>query len=70
MTEPSPEPAPEQTPMDRLRDIGLTPDVTREELRTVVASAVQEVQERLDKLEADERAWRRRFHRRRPRERP
>lgn len=58
------------TPMDRLRDIGLTPDVPRDELRLLIAEAVQEVQDRLDTLEAEQRAWRLRLPRRPPRERP
>ena len=66
MTEP-----PEQTPMDRLRDIGLLPpDTPREDLREIVAAAVQEVQDRLGKLEDDRRTEQRRYRRRRPRERP
>lgn len=64
------EPAPEQTPMDRLRDIGLLPDLPRDELRQLVADAVQEVQARLEKLETERRAWRRRTTPRRRRERP
>lgn len=58
------------TPMDRLRDVGLTPDLPRDELRLLIAEAVQEVQERLAKLEADQRAWRRRNTPRPRRERP
>lgn len=57
---------PEQTPMDRLRDIGLLPDVDRDVLREIVAAAVQEVQERLDALETA----RTQHRRRRPRGRP
>lgn len=64
------EPSPDQTPMDRLRQVGLLPDVPRDELREIVTAAVQEVQERLDKLEADQRAWRRRNQPRHRRERP
>ena len=64
------EPSPDQTPMDRLRDIGLLPDVPRDELREIVTDAVQEVQDRLEKLEQDRRVWLRRVPRRRPRERP
>jgi hypothetical protein len=64
------EPAPEQTPMDRLRTVGLLPDLPRDELRQLVADAVHEVQERLDKLEAEQRAWRHRYTPRRRRERP
>lgn len=61
----------EQTPMDRLRDIGLLPaDTARDDLRQIVADAVQEVQERLNKLEQDRRADQARTRRRRPRERP
>lgn len=61
------DPVPEQTPMDRLRDVGLTPDMPRDELRQIVADAVHEVQERLDKLEADRRTWTIRFRPRRER---
>lgn len=62
---------PDQTPMDRLRDIGLLPpDTPREDLRAIVAEAVQEVQDRLQKLEDDRGAQQRRTRRRRPRERP
>lgn len=56
--------------MDRLRDIGLLPEVPRDELRQIVADAVQEVQERLEKLETERRAWNRRNTPRRRRERP
>lgn len=70
MTEPTREPAPEQTPMDRLRDIGLTPDIPRDELRVVIAEAVQEVQDRLNKLEAERREWHIQFRPRARRERP
>jgi hypothetical protein len=63
-------PVPEQTPMDRLRDVGLLPAVPREELHQIVADAVQEVQERLEKLEETRQAEQRRARRRRPRERP
>lgn len=66
MTEPPTDP----TPMDRLRDVGLTPDLPRDELRMIVAAAVQEVQERLDELEADRRTWTRKFRPRARRERP
>lgn len=58
------------TPMDRLRDVGLTPELPREELRLIVAEAVQEVQERLDELEAERRAWILNFRLRPRRERP
>lgn len=58
------------TPMDRLRDVGLTPELSREQLRVLVAEAVHEVQERLDKLEADTKAWHRRNKPRPRRERP
>lgn len=58
------------TPMDRLRDVGLTPELPRDELRTLVAEAIQEVQDRLDKLEADTKAWHRRNKPRHRRERP
>lgn len=61
------------TPMDRLRDVGLTPDMPRDELRALIAEAVQEVQDRLEKLEEDHQAWLRDFRRgapRRRRERP
>lgn len=64
------DPAPEQTPMDRLRDVGLLPDLPRVELRQLVADAVQEVQDRLNALEQDRADWLRRRPRRRPRERP
>lgn len=66
------EPPHDPTPMDRLRDIGLLPDLPREELREIVTAAVQEVQERLSKLEEDHQTWLREFHRRprRRRERP
>lgn len=65
------DPAPEQTPMDRLRDIGLLPpDTPRNDLRQIVADAVQEVQARLEKLEDDRRVEQRRFRRRQPRDRP
>lgn len=66
MTEPPTDP----TPMDRLRDVGLLPEMPREELRQIVADAVQEVQDRLEKLEEDRRVQQRRRSRRRPRERP
>lgn len=65
------EPADEQTPMDRLRDIGLLPpDMPREQLRRIVADAVHEVQERLAALEQDRAVEQRRTRHRRPRERP
>lgn len=65
------EPPAEQTPMDRLREIGLLPaDVPREKLREILAEAVQEVQERLAALEDDRRTQQTRRSRRRPRERP
>lgn len=56
--------------MDRLRDIGLTPDIPRDELRVVIAEAVQEVQDRLNKLEAERREWHIQFRPRARRERP
>jgi hypothetical protein len=64
-----PQPA-EQTPMDRLRDVGLLPNVDRAQLRQIIADAVAEVQDRLDKLEREHAAQKAAWPRRRPRGRP
>lgn len=40
------------TPMDRLRELELTPDLPRPQLWKVIAAAVQEVQDRFDALDA------------------
>jgi hypothetical protein len=58
------------TPMDRLRELELAPDLPRDQLREVIAAAVHEIQERLDHLEALAEARGAATPRRRPRERP
>lgn len=46
------------TPMDRLRELELTPDLPRDELWAVIAAAVTEVNDRLTTLEHEATEWR------------